>query len=117
MAFEWMLLNGAKDSIAPTITQRVIAFATDMKRMQAFAISNAGQKLKFPVDKVMHIADDGGKRAAIGPGETLLPLVPAKGTRSPHSRGSMKLPEATFRLLSSLAYPTLLEHQARASIR
>ncbi|KIL57173.1 hypothetical protein M378DRAFT_16436 [Amanita muscaria Koide BX008] len=43
MACEWMLTNGAKDSIAPTVTQKVITFAADMKRMQGFAFSNAEQ--------------------------------------------------------------------------
>ncbi|KAM6496572.1 hypothetical protein JOM56_007045 [Amanita muscaria] len=42
-----MLMDGAKESIAPTVTQKIITFAADMKRMQAFAISNAEQKLKF----------------------------------------------------------------------
>ncbi|KIL55544.1 hypothetical protein M378DRAFT_173556 [Amanita muscaria Koide BX008] len=36
-----------------------------MKRLQAFAISNPEQKLKFLVEKVLHIIDDVGKRSAI----------------------------------------------------
>ncbi|KIL62601.1 hypothetical protein M378DRAFT_12686 [Amanita muscaria Koide BX008] len=95
---------------------RVITFAADMKRMQDFAFSNAEQKSKFLVDKVMHITGDVGKRSAIGPGGGTRDI--SRGFADPGTprRVLGQALEATFRLLSSLAYPTLLEHQARASI-
>ncbi|KIL62604.1 hypothetical protein M378DRAFT_25472 [Amanita muscaria Koide BX008] len=71
-----MLMDGAKDSSAPTVTQRVITFAADMKRMQAFAVSSAQQKLN---DKM---TDDAGECSAIGPGveidcrQKIFPPVP-----------------------------------------
>ncbi|KIL56358.1 hypothetical protein M378DRAFT_172804 [Amanita muscaria Koide BX008] len=56
-----------------------------MKRLQAFAISNAEQKLKFLVEKVLHIIDDVGKRSAIGSGgDTIIFIVPALSTAKKH---------------------------------
>ncbi|KIL60552.1 hypothetical protein M378DRAFT_168036 [Amanita muscaria Koide BX008] len=64
-AFEQMLTIGAKDGISPTVTQKVITFAANMKRMQSLASSDAELKLKFLLDKVMVINDDVGKRSVM----------------------------------------------------
>ncbi|KAM6496586.1 hypothetical protein JOM56_007059 [Amanita muscaria] len=46
-AFVRAWMDGAKDCVAPSFTQRVTAFAANMKRMQDLATSDAGQKLQF----------------------------------------------------------------------
>ncbi|KIL53899.1 hypothetical protein M378DRAFT_19421 [Amanita muscaria Koide BX008] len=54
-AFERTWMGGAKDSVAPTFTQRVTTFAANMKQMQDLATSDAEQKLQFLVNKMIHV--------------------------------------------------------------